>query len=215
VVEGAPLLRVYGSKAHRGFESLSLRQFPAFPKFRDRRRCKFRIRFYDPTVLKRRYLYVLLFAVPALFAALIATAMMVAASAGLLWLFVLGDDPWPPVANTLLGGVAVLCGAATWLALLSVAYAIGKLQERRAGLNTGHVALAIGATVVLGAVIAARLTGLSLSGTRSDSLAWLDLCLAEGFSASSMPSRDSGDRTCICLDSQGREVRRVPLLEVD
>ena len=26
VVEGAPLLRVYGSKAHRGFESLSLRQ---------------------------------------------------------------------------------------------------------------------------------------------------------------------------------------------
>ena len=27
VVEGAPLLRAYGSKAHRGFESLSLRQF--------------------------------------------------------------------------------------------------------------------------------------------------------------------------------------------
>ena len=26
MVEGAPLLRVYGSKAHRGFESLSLRQ---------------------------------------------------------------------------------------------------------------------------------------------------------------------------------------------
>ena len=26
VVEGAPLLRAYGSKAHRGFESLSLRQ---------------------------------------------------------------------------------------------------------------------------------------------------------------------------------------------
>ena len=26
-VEGAPLLRAYGSKAHRGFESLSLRQF--------------------------------------------------------------------------------------------------------------------------------------------------------------------------------------------
>ncbi len=33
VVEGAPLLRVYGSKAHRGFESLSLRQFTrAFAK---------------------------------------------------------------------------------------------------------------------------------------------------------------------------------------
>src|ERR1700677_5418497 len=34
VVEGAPLLRAYGSKAHRGFESLPLRhrahQFPTF-----------------------------------------------------------------------------------------------------------------------------------------------------------------------------------------
>ncbi len=31
VVEGAPLLRVYGSKAHRGFESLSLRHSPPNP----------------------------------------------------------------------------------------------------------------------------------------------------------------------------------------
>src|SRR5262249_40610981 len=31
VVEGAPLLRVYGSKAHRGFESLSLRQLSNSP----------------------------------------------------------------------------------------------------------------------------------------------------------------------------------------
>ena len=29
VVEGAPLLRAYGSKAHRGFESLPLRQYSA------------------------------------------------------------------------------------------------------------------------------------------------------------------------------------------
>ena len=27
MVEGAPLLREYGTKSHRGFESLSLRQF--------------------------------------------------------------------------------------------------------------------------------------------------------------------------------------------
>jgi hypothetical protein len=29
VVEGAPLLREYGPKVHRGFESLSLRQYDA------------------------------------------------------------------------------------------------------------------------------------------------------------------------------------------
>ena len=31
MVEGAPLLREYGSKAHRGFESLSLRQIKEAP----------------------------------------------------------------------------------------------------------------------------------------------------------------------------------------
>ena len=31
MVEGAPLLREYGPKAHRGFESLRLRQFPLAP----------------------------------------------------------------------------------------------------------------------------------------------------------------------------------------
>ena len=31
MAEGAPLLREYGLKAHRGFESLSLRQIPKAP----------------------------------------------------------------------------------------------------------------------------------------------------------------------------------------
>ncbi len=31
MAEGAPLLREYGSKAHRGFESLSLRQIKKAP----------------------------------------------------------------------------------------------------------------------------------------------------------------------------------------
>jgi hypothetical protein len=165
-------------------------------------------------VRQRRYLYVLLFALPALLVSTIAGTMMLAASAGVLWLFVLGDNPWPPVTDALLGAVFIVGTAALWVALLFVAYTVGKQEEARPTFNTGHVALSIGATVVLVAVIAMRLTGLGGSAGRGDSEVCADLCRAQGFAASGTPPRDSGNRTCSCYDAQGRETRRVPLPKV-
>jgi hypothetical protein len=74
-------------------------------------------------VWTRRHVYVLLFAVPAFLVSLIAATMLLAASAGALWLFVLGDDPWPAGADVLLTAVFALSGAARWVVLLSVALA--------------------------------------------------------------------------------------------
>jgi hypothetical protein len=162
-------------------------------------------------VLKRRHLYVLLFAVPALLASTIAAAAMLAAAAGALWLFLLGDNPWPPIVNSLLGAVFILGGAALWLALLAIAWAVGKRQENRPRLNTAHVALAIGTTAVLAAVVVGRLTGRNFSGSRSDSLVCADLCRAKGFTGSGMPPSNTGDRTCLCYDAQGREAERIDL----
>jgi hypothetical protein len=160
-------------------------------------------------VLQRRYVYVLLFAVPAVLVSVIAGALILAASAGALWLFVFGDNPWPAVANTLLGAVFVVGSGGLWLALLAVAYAVGKQQEMRATLNARHVALSVGVTIVLAAVIVVRLMGLSMFGVRSNSLVCADFCRAEGFAASGTPPENSGNRTCSCYDAQGREVRRV------
>ena len=165
-------------------------------------------------MLRRRHVYVLMFAVPALLLSNIAAAMMLAASAGALWLFVFGDNPWPPIASTMLGAVYLAGCAGLWLALLFVAYAVGKGQEVRPALNIGHVALSIGATVLLLTVIAARMMGLSISERSSDSLVCADFCRAEGFSASGTPPQNSGNRTCTCYDAQGREVRQVPLSEI-
>jgi hypothetical protein len=165
-------------------------------------------------VWKRRHFYVLLFGVPALLVSIIAAAMVVAAWAGVLWLFVFGDNPWPPVTGTLLGTVFLLSVAGLWLALLWVAYTVGTQQEARPTLNNGHVALSIGATIVLVAVIVVRVMGLNTVETRSESLVCADSCRAEGFAASGMPPRDSGDRTCSCYDAHGREARRVPLSEI-
>jgi hypothetical protein len=170
-----------------------------------KRRC------YDDAVLKRRHVYVLLFAVPALLLSIIAAAVMLAVSAGMFWLFVFGDDPWPPIAGSLLGAVFVLGGAALWLALLTTAWAVGKRQESRPALNRAHVAVAIGVTAVLAAAIAERLTGRNVSGTRNDSLVCADICRDKGFMGSGMPPRNSGDRTCSCYDAQGREAERIDL----
>jgi hypothetical protein len=164
-------------------------------------------------VLKRRYVYVLLFAVPALLVSVIAGALMLAASAGALWLFVFGDNPWPAVTNTLLGAVFVLGSGGLWLALLGVAYAAGKQQEMRPTLKPGHVVLAVAITILLAAVIVVRVMGLTMVGARSNSLVCADFCRGEGFGASGTPPENSGDRTCSCYDAQGREVRRVLLSE--
>ena len=135
---------------------------------------------------KRRYLYVLLFAAPTFLLAVIAGAMLLGASAGVLWLFVFGDDPWPSEADTLLNGVFVLATAAFWIAQLSVAYAVGKREETKASLNTTHVLISVGATVVLAVFIAVRMSGVGF-GDRPDSLICADHCLAAGATGSGMP----------------------------
>jgi hypothetical protein len=164
-------------------------------------------------VLKRRHLYVLLFAVPAFLVSIIAATLMLAASAGFLWLFVFGDNPWPSRADTMLGSVFIVVSAASWLGLLSVAYLAGKRQESRPTLNSAHVVLSVGATVTLAAVIVVRLISPNGFGPRSDSLVCADFCRAAGFASSGTPPQNSGDRTCSCYDAQGREARRLPLSE--
>jgi hypothetical protein len=162
-------------------------------------------------MINRRHVYVLLFAVPALLMSIIAAALMLAASAGALWLFVYGDDPWPDTANVLLGAIFLFGAAALWLALLFVAYTVGRQREGEQSLNKGHVALSVGATVVLAMIIIVRLAGLNVTGAQNDSVVCADLCRSQGFTASGLPPRDSGDRTCSCYDAQGQEVRRVAL----
>jgi hypothetical protein len=159
---------------------------------------------------QRRYLYVLIFAAPTLLLSVIAGGMLLGAAAGALWLFVLGDDPWPAAADTLLTSVFVLSCAAFWIAQLSVAYAVGKREESKPTLSRSHVLLSVGSTVVLVVLIALRLSGVGV-GNRPDSLVCADHCLAAGAAGSGMPPRDSGDRTCSCYDAEGRVITSIQL----
>ena len=99
--------------------------------------------------MKARYAYPLLFLAPSAMAGVIVAAFVAAAGAGILWIFVYGDNPWPPSANTALMGLAMLVGLFVLAALIALAHRVGKARESRGGLHKSHVLLALGLSVGL------------------------------------------------------------------
>jgi len=164
--------------------------------------------------MKRRYLYVLLFGVPALLAAIIISLLLFGAAAGILWIFVLGDNPWPSTAGNMLTVMLVLTCMTLWVALLSAAYAAGKKQEAQVSLNARQVMASVGATALLVLLAVSHQWGVGNIGPKSDGVLCSEFCMDKGFAASGMPPRDAGAATCICLDGQGREAMKVPMAEV-
>ena len=164
--------------------------------------------------MRRRHLYVFLFALPTFLLSLAAGALMLGAAAGVLWLFVFGDNPWPSTADTVLTATMLIGTLSLWIAQLAVAYAVGRREEQKPALNKTHVLVAAGATVALVALIAARVFGIDSAASRTDTIVCADHCFARGFAGSGMPPRDSGDRTCSCYDAQGQESVRVPIDEI-
>ena len=99
--------------------------------------------------MKARHAYLLLFFVPSVMLAALTAALGAAAVAGLLWLFVYGDDPWPARANTVAMSVASLAGLVVLATLLLLARHVGKRQEGGEGLRRAHVLVALGLSVGL------------------------------------------------------------------
>ena len=158
--------------------------------------------------MKRRYLYVLVYAVPTFILSLIVTVIATAAIAGVLWLFVYGDDPWPSHVDRYSAALIIAFFAAVWLALLSLVFAWGKRQEFRAAFNPKHVYLAAGSTLALVGLIGLHQLGVGNIGPpKTDSGACSRFCVAKGFNASTLP----GDGTCSCLERDGSEALNAPI----
>jgi len=160
--------------------------------------------------VKRRYLYLLFFSVPIVLASAIVAFAVFGAAAGILWLFLAGDNPWPPAANILLGAVFVLAFAASALAFTSWAYAVGRQEEAHASLNATHVWAAVGATGLLLLAVVAYEWHVGNIGTPTADMRCADFCRAKRFAGSGMPPRNAGAATCTCFDPQGREAVTVP-----
>ncbi len=164
--------------------------------------------------MKRRYWYVLLFGVPALLASIIISLLLFAAAAGVLWLFVFGDNPWPASANNLLAAMAIPICMTLWVAFMSVAYAAGKKQEASAALNAKHVVASAGATALLVLVVLLHQWSVGNIGPKTDDVLCAEFCQGKAFAGSSMPPRNTGAATCSCIDAQGREVVKIPMEDI-
>jgi RsiW-degrading membrane proteinase PrsW (M82 family) len=99
--------------------------------------------------VKARYSYALLFLLPNAMMAFLAGVILAAAGAGVLWIFVYGDSPWPESANTALMTAAVATSASLLAALVALSYRFGKNQETKGGLRRSHALVAVSVSILL------------------------------------------------------------------
>lgn len=103
--------------------------------------------------MKTRYSYPLLFLLPSVMVAFLVAFVVVVAGAGVLWIFVYGDDPWPESSGTALMSLAVIASAATLASLMFASYSYGKSREPSGGMAGRHVACGVGISILLPALV--------------------------------------------------------------
>lgn len=165
--------------------------------------------------MKHRYLYLLLFSVPALIASLLAGFVALAGAAGMLWLFVYGDDPWPRAAETALLVLFAAVSLAAGAVCFRRAYRAGEqLEKTGAAPPIGRLSIAAaGLTTMLLILVGLYQWNIGNIGPKSDSVVCSDFCASRGFVGSSMPPRNAGPPTCTCVDAGGRDALAVPMQE--
>lgn len=161
--------------------------------------------------MKKRYLYSLLFGIPGFFVAGISSIVLFGALLGVLWLFIFGDNPWPFSIEKALPVLLVLAFLVMWVASVVTGYYVGKRLEIDPTLNKNHVLISAAFTAAFILVILFQQWSVGNLGPKSDSTLCSDYCSTQGYSGSGMPARNSGDRTCSCYDSSGKEALKIPL----
>lgn len=165
--------------------------------------------------MKKRYLYAVLWGVPGLFIAGIGTTVLVGMLLGVLWLYIFGDNAWPPAIDPIVTILGICTFLVVWLGLMLYGYRIGKRLESETGINRKHVMMSAGLTLLFIFFILIQQLSVGNLGPRSESLICSDFCVQKGYAGSGLPAADSGDRTCSCFDESGNEAIKVPLEGID
>ncbi len=160
--------------------------------------------------MKKRYVYALLFGIPGLFVSGIISLVIFGVAAGTLWIFIFGDNSWPPSAETFISILFVLAFLILWLTSIIVGYGIGKRLEDDPALNSSHILISGGLTLLFIVCILVQQFSVGNLGPKSDTVLCSEYCTRQGYLASGTPPQNSGDRTCSCYDSSGNEVLKVP-----
>ncbi|MBI4824865.1 MAG: hypothetical protein HY807_00380 [Nitrospirae bacterium] len=159
--------------------------------------------------MKKRYIYALLFGVPGFFVSLIVSTIVFGGAAGIFWIFIFGDDPWPAYAEKLLSILLILGFLALWTASIVIGYKTGEDREDEPDLDSKHIVISAAAIFGLVIVIVLHQYLIGNIGPKDDGRLCSEFCSEKGYSASGMPPRDSGESSCSCYDNDGKEGMKV------
>jgi hypothetical protein len=165
--------------------------------------------------MKKRYLYSVLFGIPGFFVSVIISFVVFGSAAGILWIFVFGDNPWPSSIEIILPILFVIVFLTVWTASVTIGFITGKKLEKTPGLNKKHILVSIGVTIAPVLFIVFHQLSVGNIGPKSDGIRCSDFCSQKGYSGSGMPPKDSGERSCSCFDNSGLEIMKVPIDSID
>ena len=159
--------------------------------------------------MKKRYIYSLLFSLPGFFASLVISFPIFGAAAGALWLYIFGDNPWTSHANNLLLALFAITFLVSWSVFIVSGYAVGKRLEAVPGFNKKHFLVSSGMAFLFIVFITLHQLSAGNALVKTETAQCSDFCKQNGFAASGMPPRDSGENSCSCYDNSGQEVINV------
>lgn len=165
--------------------------------------------------MKKRHIYSILFGIPGLIVSAIVSFAVSGFAAGVLWIFVFGDNPWPSVIEKIFPFLLALVFLTVWFACIRIGFVIGKQLEQNPVLNKKHVLVSIALTLIPILFIVFYQFQVGNIGPKSEGVRCSDFCSQKGYSASSMPPQNSGKRTCSCLNNFGLEIIKVPIDSLD
>jgi hypothetical protein len=165
--------------------------------------------------MKKRYIYSVLFGMPGFFVSLIISFVVFGSVAGILWIFVFGDNPWPSSIERILPILFMLVFLTVWIASVTIGFAVGKKLEKSVGLNKKHILVSIGFTILPILFVVFHQLSVGNIGPKSDSIRCSDFCSQKGYSGSGIPPKDSAEKSCSCFDNSGLEILKVPIDGID
>lgn len=149
--------------------------------------------------MKNSYRYAILFGLLGLVVAFIAAMATVALFAGIFWLFIYGDNPWPNWSDYFLGSVALIVFLSVWLLAIYAGFQRGCKQNTRFSSFKTQLIYSITATGIMALSVALFLIrGELRPKTLSEQCA--KICLDKGYYGSSTSPNSSGKKTCSCFD---------------
>jgi hypothetical protein len=117
--------------------------------------------------MKKRYLYSILFGIPGFFVSLIISFVIFGVAAGILWIYVFGDNPWPSSIEKILPILFALTFLTVWIASITIGYVTGKKLESDPVMNKNHILVSGGLTVMFILFIALQQLSVGNIGPKS------------------------------------------------